>query len=88
MQAALDLDGPPLPDGAAYVWGWYGELAATAPAGGMGPPVITHMQIEAWARLRQIRPEPIELDWLFTLDDRRLAEYAERQQIAAQKGKR
>ena len=76
--AAIELEGPPLPRCAAYVWNWYCELSGAVASSGMGPGVITHQQIEAWARLRRIAPLSLELDWLLDIDARRLTEYAER----------
>ena len=75
----LELQGPLLPECAAYVWGWYGELANTAAGTGMGPPAITHAQIESWARLRGLALLGYEIDWLFALDACRQAEYDARE---------
>jgi len=74
MPGALErLQGPECPDCAGYVWRWYVELSAAAPANGMGPACITHEQIRAWCALRRIGLQPFELDWLLLLDNRRNA---------------
>jgi len=80
VQAALDLQGPELPHCAAHVWDWYCELSAATPSTGMGPGVLTHLQVESWCRLRRIALRAVEIDWLFALDVSRLTEYARREE--------
>ena len=86
IDAALQLESPPLPAVAEPIWHWYCELSGSAVSSGMGPAVITHQQIEAWSRLRRIRLTGIELDWLLGLDRRRMEEYNGRDKTPPKRG--
>lgn len=66
--AIATLDGPPIPDAVAYLWGWYAELAAGRGEGLAGAAPITYADIEAWARLLDRRPSPHEVSALLELD--------------------
>jgi hypothetical protein len=45
-----ELDPPPLPQEALFLWGYFIELHSTR-GGGMGPAAISYAEIEAWQRL-------------------------------------
>lgn len=61
-------DGPALPDEAAYLWGWYCELAAARNSNGFGPVPLSFAEIDAWARLNARVLHPFELRALRALD--------------------
>lgn len=66
---------PELPECAAHVWSWFAELTGRRTCGMMMNP-ITWTEIDAWARLKGIRPKQWELDALTGIDAAYLAEYA------------
>ena len=67
---------PELPECAAHVWRWYHQVSATRQCGMTVNP-ITHQEIDAWGRLRGIRPLVWELEALFGIDGAFMAHIAE-----------
>lgn len=57
----------PFPDALGYVWRWFIDLNG-ARGGGMGPSPITWPDMAAYFGLKQIQPEPWELDLIHSLD--------------------
>lgn len=57
-----------LPDAFAHIWDWFYELASRRTTGMSGFNPISHMEVEAWARLRRIDVAPWEVRLLLQLD--------------------
>jgi hypothetical protein len=72
-----DLDGPPLPPAARYIWTWFCDLARST---GDGP--LSYSDLDAWSRMTGCRPRPWEVALLTTIDalGRRLSAEAQRRQ--------
>lgn len=51
-----------------YLKGWISDLHGRSGVGMSGYAPLTYTQIEAWARLKGIRPEPHEVEALMSLD--------------------
>lgn len=63
------LKGPPLPEGAEFIWAWYLELSIGRGYAGMGQPLpLSSIEIWAWCQLRDIRLAPWQLRTLRLLD--------------------
>jgi hypothetical protein len=60
---------PDLPDEGAYLWDWWLELHARRGSHGFGPCPISHVEIDAWARLCDTCPQPWEVRALGMLDN-------------------
>lgn len=56
------------PPEALHVWEWFRQLSARRTSSGFGLNPITYLDVDAWSRLRGIRPEVWELDGVFLLD--------------------
>lgn len=63
-----ELDGPPIPPAALYLWRWFCELERTRQLGEHGVQAMTYTEIAAWARLTERTPYPHEVDALLALD--------------------
>ena len=86
VEAAAQLEPPPLPDVVAPVWEWFAEISARRGAGAFGPAPIAWAELEAWERRNAMRLKPHEVEWIFALD--RLAlEHQAPAKDAATKGK-
>jgi hypothetical protein len=59
---------PELPPTFEYLWRWFVQLHGKRD-GGFGPERLKDREIEAWARLRQIKLKLFELHLLDRLDD-------------------
>lgn len=68
-----ELIGPDLPEGAAHVLGWFGELNRTRSNNGFGPNPIGYQDIASWSQLTGTRPGTMEVDWIMALDGAFLA---------------
>lgn len=64
-----ELEGPPLSDAAAPVWGWFLEISARRPSGGFGAGAIGWDLLDAWQRVTGERLLMHERDWIFELDE-------------------
>lgn len=62
------LDGPELPEPMEYLWDWFLELDRTRTAGMNGPDPLTYPILEAWARLMDRHPTPMDVDLLLQMD--------------------
>lgn len=62
------LDAPEFPPGVEPLWGAYLELRAAAGSAGFGPARISHVEMEAWARLHGVQLSPWEVETLFAID--------------------
>lgn len=68
------MAGPPKPPASiGYLHRWLQQLHARSGIGAMGFARLSHLEIEAWARLRRIRIREHEIDALLQLDDVMLA---------------
>jgi hypothetical protein len=67
-RAIAAIEGPECPEAARHVWGWFQHLSSRRGSNGFGLNALTYLEVDAWARLRGIRPEPWELEALFLLD--------------------
>lgn len=59
--------GAELPIAGRHIWGWFCELCGSRTAGMASNP-LTFMEIEAWARLTGVRPNPFEIRLLKAID--------------------
>jgi hypothetical protein len=86
----VEDEAPPFPEVVAYLWGWFNEIIAGVPAGGMGPQVMTWSDLRAWADLTGEAVEPWEARALVRLGITRasvLSEEATKKHGAANKGR-
>ena len=60
-----ELDVPDLPEALAYIWQWFIEL--------QGHERLTHLEIDAWARLNKIEITPFELSVIWLLERIRIS---------------
>lgn len=67
-EARAALVPPRFPQAISYLHRWFCELSAARGAGMSGPLPITHVGIDAWSRLMEIRPFPHEVAALFAMD--------------------
>lgn len=58
---------PSLPDGLTYLWNWFIALINGCSGGGFGPPMLTWMDLQAWAVMTGNRPQLWEVDALMRL---------------------
>lgn len=69
VSARLRLEGEAqLPDCAAHVWAWFGELHARRGSNGFGAEPLAFRDVQAWVALTAVRIRGHEIDWLFDLD--------------------
>jgi hypothetical protein len=61
-----------------HVWVWYCELSDARSNNGFGINPVSYLEIDAWARLMRVRPEPWEVRLLRKIDDAILHEIAVR----------
>lgn len=59
---------PPIPEGAAHIWGWWNELSRVRGGNGFGPNPITPTAVLDWARLMGRTVRPWEAQALFEID--------------------
>lgn len=62
------LEGPPVPEGLAYLWDWFWELDAGRAEGFTGPAAFSYQELDAWARLTGRQPSPHEVQALMSID--------------------
>lgn len=62
-----ELLGPEIPDALSYLWDWLMELDVAREIGANGPLPFTYQQLDAWARLTDRDPTPLEVDALMKL---------------------
>lgn len=67
-KSRAELDGPPCPEGLAYLWEWFLDLSRTRQIGDFGVQAITYTELAAWSGLRDYRLAPHEVDALLELD--------------------
>ena len=67
-KAIAELDGPPFPEELRYVHDWLLQLHGRSGLGFGGIAPLSHQEVEAWARLRDVAPEPHEVEALMVLD--------------------
>lgn len=65
---AKELSGPPFPKGLEHVWNWFCELDQARTGSGFGVNAISWVEIEAWARLSEIRLTVFERQALRGID--------------------
>jgi len=65
---AAKLDGPPFPEELRYLHDWLLQLHGRSGLGFGGIAPLSHQEVEAWARLRDVAPEPHEVEALMVLD--------------------
>ncbi len=61
-----ELEDCQLPDSGAYLWSWFSEVSG---ARGMGAPAISHLEIEAWARMKGLELTMFEVKAIRALDN-------------------
>lgn len=61
-------EGPPFPEELDYLWDWWIQLSRGLPQNGMGPAVVSWLDIQAWRIAMDIGPiDPWEADALVRL---------------------
>lgn len=68
----------PLPEALAHVMDWFQELSSARGSTGFGMAPLSYQEIEAWARLRDVRPTPFEVQALKDVDMIYLASIVEK----------
>lgn len=68
-QAGVRIEDPEIPLAAEYLYDWFLELSRARSSSGFGINPISHLEIDAWARLYGISPQPHELQIIAALDD-------------------
>jgi len=63
--------------GTEYLFSWFADLCGSRPNYGFGPTRITYCELEAWASLNRIRPEPWEVKALRAMDSAWLSAFEE-----------
>lgn len=63
-----ELDGPELPDTLIHIWDWFQELNQAREFDEYGPKAISFSEIQAWCRLRGLKPTPTEVRLIKKLD--------------------
>lgn len=74
----MGVEVPDCPDVLSHVWGWFCDLSS-ARRSGFGPEPIGYPEIEAYARLMRIEPDPFEVEAIRAIDRAVLATEANRQ---------
>lgn len=59
---------PELPPQLKYIWEWFNELCRGRTSNGFGMNPLSHVEIDAWCRLKRIELESWELDALRVID--------------------
>lgn len=67
-KARAALQPPVFPSSVGYLWAWFCELDGLRRAGATGAEPLAAVDIDAWARLMDVRPEPREVRTLVALD--------------------
>lgn len=62
------LEPPPFPESGGYLWEWFWDLSAGRRGSPGSADPLTWAEMDAWARLRRLRPAPFEIDILRALD--------------------
>lgn len=63
---------------AGYLWGWYVDLDSARGSNGFGVSPVSYTEIDAWARLNDVRINPNEVRVLKDIDRAYLSEMAKR----------
>jgi hypothetical protein len=66
------------PEAGEHVWAWFWELSAASGSNGFAPMPVTHLEIEAWARLVGAELDEWEVRAIRAMDMAFLAELAKR----------
>ena len=66
------------PGAAEHVWAWFWELSAARGSNGFAPMPVTHLEIEAWARMVGAELAEWEVRAIRAMDVAFLAELAKR----------
>jgi hypothetical protein len=56
------------PETLLYLYGWWQELRAAAGSGMDGPAPLSYRDLDAWARLTDRHPEPLEVRAILQID--------------------
>lgn len=59
---------PPCPPCLRYLWDWFCDLSSARGGSGFSLAPIGYVEIDAWARLTDVRPTPWEVGVLRRLD--------------------
>lgn len=71
------LIGPPFPEGLAYLYGWFIDIASARSGNGFGPNALTAMEIAAWSQLSGHPLSAWDFGMVRALDRKWLEIYAE-----------
>ncbi|MEF2074348.1 phage tail assembly chaperone [Consotaella aegiceratis] len=68
LVAAVTNPRPHVPEAGRLLWQWFGELHEARGYGMVGPDPISHVEIEAWARLRRVQLQPHHVEIVRAMD--------------------
>lgn len=63
------IDAPTLPPGCSTLWSDFVHLHRRRGSDGMGPSMITDMQIEAFERVQRVTLQPWQIEAIIAADD-------------------
>lgn len=61
-----------MPEVLAYLWDWFLQLDNARGGNGFGLNPISYSEIQAWAQLTRIKPEPWEIEAIKRVDSVRI----------------
>lgn len=63
---------PPMPEALAYLWEWFLQLDGARGGNGFGLNPLSYAEIQAWAQLTRLQPEPWEVSAIKRIDSSRI----------------